>query len=69
MNKLNYDCFPSVSSRSISFKTKTGLIFHGKYCFNKYNQRRWITDDGEEYSSNVIDEWEYDEKEINYENN
>ena len=39
------------------WKLKDGTVCQGKYCFNSMCARRWIDDNGNEYTSNMISEY------------
>ena len=58
MKKLDNKCFPTVGMKCLRFKLKDGRILHGRYDFNSESARRWIDDDGNEYTSDLVDEWE-----------
>ncbi len=57
MKKLNSKHFPHVGSHNLVFKLKDGTILCGRYDFNSDMARRWIDDDGNEYTSDLIEEW------------
>lgn len=41
------------------FKLKTGEVLKGKYYWNETFARRWIAEDGREFTSDLVAEWEY----------
>lgn len=57
MEKLNSKHFPHVGMYNLIFKLKDGTILYGRYDFNSQMARRWISEDGKEYTSDCIKEW------------
>ncbi len=60
MKNLNDKCFPAVGTKNLIFKLKDGRILRGKYDFNDTADMKWIANDGNEYSSDLVVEWEED---------
>lgn len=58
MQKLNSNYFPIAPTSLVRFKTVHGDVHTGKYDFNDIGARRWFDENGCEYTSNLIDEWE-----------
>ena len=42
----------------VKFITKDNFTHYGRYDFNSLMQRRWIDNDGNEYTSDLVDSWE-----------
>lgn len=55
--KLDEHCFPHAGMLNLAFKLKDGRILTGRYGFNDTYARRWIDEDGNEYSSNLVESW------------
>lgn len=58
MQKLSFNNFPVAGMANLIFRTKDGILHQGSYLFNDLMQRRWIDSDGNEYTSDMVDEWE-----------
>lgn len=59
MKKLNSTYFPLASPNTkVKFKTKEGETHTGRYDFNETNARRWFDENDNQYTSDLIDEWE-----------
>lgn len=57
MKKLSKNHFP-ITKMNVKFITKDYKIHIGKYDFNSLMQRRWFDNEGNEYTSDLVDSWE-----------
>ena len=57
MKKLTENNFP-ITKMKVKFITKDNFTHYGRYDFNSLMQRRWIDNDGNEYTSDLVDSWE-----------
>lgn len=51
---------PHAGSTNLIFRTKDGILHRGRYVFKDFNinQPKWIDQVGNEYTSDMVDEWE-----------
>lgn len=43
----------------LAFKLKSGEVLKGKYDWTETFARRWIAEDGREFTSDLVVEWDY----------
>ena len=58
MKKLNETFFPHAGMKNLRFKTVDGCIHSGKYDFNETGARRWFDEYDNQYTSDLVNEWE-----------
>jgi len=46
--------FPCAGMKNLRFVLKDGTVLDGKYDFNSTMARRWIDNNGNEYTSNLV---------------
>ena len=55
--KLDSKNFPHAGMKDLVFETIDGKLHKGKYDFVEGDRRRWVSEEGEIYSSNMVDNW------------
>ena len=55
--KLDNKNFPHAGMKDLVFETIDGKLHKGKYDFVEGDRRRWVSEEGEIYSSNMVDNW------------
>ena len=53
--KLDSKNFPRAGMKDLVFETIDGKLHKGKYDFVEGDRRRWVSEEGEIYSSNMVD--------------
>ena len=55
--RLDDNNFPHAGMSNLVFETVDGQIHNGRYDFNQTGARRWIDNNGNEFTSDLVINW------------